>query len=721
MRRLLPFALSPFAATLASAVASTLAWAPAHAQTDGTAAATLPTIGVTTTPERQNRASVSGWGDGPAWRAPYQAQTFSQDALQQAQVTRLAELTKLDASVTDSYNTAGYWDILAIRGFTLDNTSNYRRDGLPINGETRLPLDNKAAVEVYKGISGLQAGVSAPGGLVNLLVKRPEGRTRSVGLSATDAGAHLTTVDLGDRFGDARQFGARLNLAAERLDTPVDGTRGQRKLAALATDWRLNPGHLIEFEIESSRLAQPSAPGYSLLDGRVPSIHSVDRTRNFNRQDWTLPVVMAGTTGSLRWQGDLGQGLRARVTYGEQHLQSADRAGFPFGCGFDDFAQYCANGDFAYYDYRSEGERRITRSLLSELEGEARIGGMGHRWQLSLLRSLHKTDVNNTAFNYVGDGNTYTGVPGLTPDPTALGAGLDRTDRSTELALRDEVALSESLRAWLGVRHTQIRRNARSTADGTAAPRISEDLTTPWLGLGYTLAPSTQAYVSWGEGVEVLHVPAVWYGNAGAPLPVHKSRQTEVGLKGQAPWLNGQQNWSVSLFAIRKPQGAGNPATGEFLLDGTATHRGLELQWQGRRGPWQLAAGGMWIDTERRGSANPAVNGQESTNVPEHTLRLSGQYTLPLTWPVSVQADLVREGRRWVDVANTARLPAWNRVDLTLKTTTPHTAGQQWMVQLGVTNLLDAKAWREAPALTGHYYLFPMLPRTVTLSARLDF
>lgn len=717
MRRLFPFALSPLAAALLSILGAPVAMAQASDE----GATTLPTVGVTATAERQQRASIAGWPAGPAWRAPYQAQTFTQEALQNAQVQRLADLTKLDASVTDAYNTAGYWDILAIRGFTLDNTSNYRRDGMPVNAETRLPLDNKSAVELFKGISGLQAGVSAPGGLVNLLVKRPEGRTRTVGVSVSETGAHLSTLDLGDRFGAAREFGARLNLAAERLDTPVDGTRGQRKLAALATDWRLNPDNLIEFEIETSRLAQPSAPGFSLLDGRVPSIRSVDRTRNFNQQDWTLPVVMAGTTGSLRWQGDLGQGLRARVTYGEQHLQSADRAGFPFGCGFDDFTQYCGNGDFAYYDYRSEGERRTTRSLLSELEGEARIGGMRHAWSVSLLRSLHKTDVNNSAFNFVGDGNVFTGVPALPANPETLGAGLDRTDRSTEIALRDEVTLSESLRAWLGVRHTQIRRNARSTADGAAAPRIGEDLTTPWVGLGYTVAPSTQAYISWGQGVEVLHVPAVWYGNAGAPLPVHKSRQTELGLKGQAPWLGGQQNWSASLFAIRKPQGAGDPATGTFQLDGTATHRGVELQWQTRQGPWQLAAGGMWIDTERRGSANPAVNGQESTNVPDHTLRLSGQYTVPLAWPVSVQADLVREGRRWVDVANTARLPAWNRVDLLLKTTSPQAAGQQWTVQLGVTNLLDTHAWREAPALTGHYYLFPVQPRTVTLSAQLAF
>lgn len=75
--------------------------------------------------------------------------------------------------MSDAYNTEGYWDNLTVRGFVIDNRFNYRRDGLPINAETSIPLDNKAQIEVLKGTSGLQAGTSAPGGLVNYVVKRP--------------------------------------------------------------------------------------------------------------------------------------------------------------------------------------------------------------------------------------------------------------------------------------------------------------------------------------------------------------------------------------------------------------------------------------------------------------------------------------------------------------------------------------------------------------------
>src|ERR1700756_1514018 len=82
--------------------------------------------------------------------------------------TSLSDLTRIDASITDSYNAVGYWTTFTVRGFQVDNQRNFRRDGLPINAETALPLENKSDVEVVKGLSGVQAGTSAPGGIVNL-------------------------------------------------------------------------------------------------------------------------------------------------------------------------------------------------------------------------------------------------------------------------------------------------------------------------------------------------------------------------------------------------------------------------------------------------------------------------------------------------------------------------------------------------------------------------
>jgi iron complex outermembrane recepter protein len=118
-------------------------------------------------------ADITGFGDVPLKDVPISATVVGREQLQSSGARRLADLTQFDASVSDAYNSPGYWDYISVRGFTLDNRYNFRREGLPISAETSIPLDNKERVEILKGTSGIQAGTSAPGGLVNYVVKRP--------------------------------------------------------------------------------------------------------------------------------------------------------------------------------------------------------------------------------------------------------------------------------------------------------------------------------------------------------------------------------------------------------------------------------------------------------------------------------------------------------------------------------------------------------------------
>ncbi|RYF38577.1 MAG: Plug domain-containing protein, partial [Comamonadaceae bacterium] len=104
--------------------------------------ATLPAITVTdqTAPKQ---ADISGFGDVPLRELPLSATVIDSQQIQASGARRLADLAQFDSSVTDAYNSAGYWDYLTVRGFVLDNRFNYRREGLPISAETSIPLDNK--------------------------------------------------------------------------------------------------------------------------------------------------------------------------------------------------------------------------------------------------------------------------------------------------------------------------------------------------------------------------------------------------------------------------------------------------------------------------------------------------------------------------------------------------------------------------------------------------
>ncbi len=694
---------------------------------------TLPGTTVSAPANRQARASISGLGDTPGWQAPVQAQTFGQTVLRDAGITRLADLIKLDASLTDAYNAIGYWDSMNVRGYKLDNTLNYRREGLPISGETRIALDNKAGIELFKGTSGMQAGTSAPSGLVNYVVKRPDVSLREVTFGLNDRGGWLMATDLSERFGQQSEFGLRVNAAHEELRPTTQAADGRRRLAAVAGDWRLTPDARLEAEFEHSFLTQPSVPGYSLLGRALPSAKALDPTTNFNNQAWSRPVEMQGNTGSLRWSQNWGKGWRSQVSYGEQRLQSTDQGAFTFGCGAEgNYAAHCSNGTFDLYDFRSPGEHRRTRAWLASLQGRVETGIVRHDLTLGALRSRHDTDMRQAAYNYAGEGN-ITGQFATPEAPLPLDyANTLRSERSTEFSIVDALSHDGPWRAWVGLRHTQLQRDTELTdTSANRSASLDESVTTGWAAIGYQLAEQTQAYFSWGQGIEATAAqnPApstfIAYTNAGQVLPTRRSRQLEVGLKSAA----GGHQWGVNAFQIHRPvadritqdDGLGGILY-TYLNDGEAVHRGIEASWQWRSAAWQTSLAGALLDTERRGSqrTDVNVNGKPATNVPEHTLRASVAWRVPGLESTWMQTDVIHEGPRAITADNSLRLSSWTRTDLGLRTATT-LAGSNVVWRLNVHNLFNLRNWREAPTYSDHVYLMPQAARSVSATASVSF
>jgi iron complex outermembrane receptor protein len=720
--------LAPIAQASLLLLVSSLSLTPAQAQSAADAANTSTALDTRILAPRpqEARASISGLGDTPAWKAPVQATRYSADALKQAQVKRLADLSTLDASVTDAYDAGGYWDVLAVRGFTLDNTQNYLREGLPIDAETSFPLDNKAGVEVFKGTSGMQAGISAPGGLINLLVKRPTGTLRHAEWSWSSRNNHLVAVDLSERFGPEQATGVRLNAAIESIRPNVHSLDGGRHLVALATDWRASKDTLVEFEVEHSRKQQNSAPGYSLLGNTLPKASSIDPDNNLNQQRWTRPVVMEGSTGTVRLTQALHDNWKLVAIYGEQHMRADDRAAFPFGCTAEgSYSRFCSDGSYDVYDYQSENESRITRALDVKVSGSATVAGMKHDLSVGLARSTQRIDVPTAVYDVRGVANIQGQLlmDFLYPNVSAQNL---RRQRTTALSATDAIQITPDWTAWLGARTTQLDRR-QSLSDGSVAESTVKDtMTTPWAALGYQLKPGQQIYVSWGEGVESLMAPfgdplsRPTYLNYGAYLPAAKSRQTELGFKSQSQGLF----WSVNAFRIVRPKAEYvDNGTGMSLYqrDGEAVHQGLEAQIDTRIEQWQWAAAAMVLHAERRGSASASINGHAPTNVPRHTLKLSSVYNAGGTLGLKYGASVINEGPRTVDVQEGIRLPSWTRLDVLAQcqTTLGGDKAVQWSV--GIKNLLDTRAWRESPTQFSHVYLIPMASRTATLTAQLDF
>lgn len=733
------------ASHIASAVAL-LTLGSGHAQS-------LTEITITDTAPSQ----VSGFGDVPLSKAPFSAVTIDQQTLQDIGAQRVSDALRLDASVADSYNSPAYWDMLSVRGYTLDNRYNYRREGLPISAETMIPMDNKERIELFKGTSGIQAGTSAPGGLVNYVVKRPpsakDETIRTVSASYGPGQSSSTGLDLGGRFGQDQALGYRFNAAYENLNPYIQNTEGHRKLFALAMDWRISPDSKLEWEIERSERKQFGVNGYSLLANPndpygIPSLPAtVDGKLNITRQPWSVPGVFASQTGSVRFKQTLGDSWQWTTQYGGQRLKTDDRLSFASGynCyGVLDTStgatnlcdRFTSDGRFELADYRSDDERRLVDALQTEVAGQTQWGSTTHHLALSITRQRQLDRMPALqAWNSAGEGSIHGGVTSQA-SPIPGYPNTNKSEYSTEIAVKDRMQLTAQTAVWAGLRYTSYRRSSEQNATcdpvtylctpaaGTNAISSKGNITTPWIGLTQQLGQHI-VFVSHGHGIELQAVPNTpSYTNAGQLLAVARSKQTEVGIRSVTPTDRATAwSWNASVFQIERPL-AYDVADGDLLKrvsNGQQIHQGFDAGVQWRSAAWSLQAQGQWLQARiSDATINTALNGQTPVNVPKYTLRAMAQYRFTDIPGLRSSLRLNHEGSRRVTEDGSIQLPNWTTVDLATHYDT-RIQGTRTEWTLAIDNLADRRYWRESPKQFGHYYLYPGAPRTVRVGVKASF
>ncbi len=696
---------------IASAVAL-LAVGSAHAQN-------LAEITITDIAPSQ----VSGFGDVPLSKAPFSAVSIDQKTLQDIGAQRVSDALRLDASVADSYNSPAYWDMLSVRGYTLDNRYNYRREGLPISAETMISMDNKERIELFKGTSGIQAGTSAPGGLVNYVVKRPpsakDETIRSVSASYGPGQSSSTGLDLGGRFGQDQTLGYRLNVAYEDLDPYIKNTEGHRKLLALAMDWRITPDSRLEWEIERSERQQFGVNGYSLLGDSLPS--PVDGTHNLTRQAWSVPGVFKGTTGSIRFKQNLAGGWLWTTQYGGQRLRTDDNLTFGWGSNTLSLGlSYPNDQDATLYDFRSLNEKRISDTLQTEISGAVTWGNFNHSVSLGLQRSrLLDRLPPKQAWNYAGSLNTSS-----TPDPTPVYANANRSEYATEFNFKDRVTLNSLTSLWLGLRHVSYDRSSeQNDPPGSGRSAIKGSATSPWVAISTQIEEKT-LYISHGSGLEQFVTPnsSVSFTNPGAQLGVEKSTQTEVGIR--QPSKGNGFNWAISAFHISRPLAYDIFDTSAWIstrdLDGKQIHTGLDasLGWQNTN--WMIHGQAQVVKARISAVEQHPEIGTRPLNVPKYTLRALAQYRFTDIPGLRASLRLSREGSRRVTEDGSINLPSWTTLDFAAHYDT-RIDGTRTQWTLAVDNLADHHYWRESPKQFGHYYLYPGAPRTLRVGVKASF
>lgn len=680
------------------------------------------------------RASVGGIGDAPLAETPQSITIIRTETLRELGAASLSAAMRSETSASDFYNTVGYVEGVQVRGFQLDNALNFRRDGLQVSNHAPLALENKAAIEVLKGVSGLQSGVSAPGGLVNYVLKRPTADPlREVFLGVSERGTAYVHGDFGGRLGEDKRFGYRINVAGEERRPEARNAPGDRRFVSGFFDLRLPGNAVLEAEVEHHKLRQRSVPAFGLLDRDGDGVAEtlpgpVDPRINLNDQPWSQPFESRATTGSIRFRQALSANWQYGLRYGAQRIRTDDRLAFPDGCSSGPtylYPGFCGNGDFDVYDFRSENERRTTRTGDAFVRGDFATGAVRHELSFGLTHTRYRERYEPTqAYNWVGIDNLYQRVV-LPEDGTKSDLNTLRDATTREFYVYDTMRLGERWSLSLGVRHARLERSSART-DGSRAVAYEQSFTTPWGALGYKPWQGGYVYASAGSGVESEVVPnrPTLYANYGETLPALRSRQVEIGFR-QA--LAGAGLFSATVFQIDKPY-ADDVELASGLLQRVADgrelrHRGVELGWAGRPLPsLTLQAQATYIDSELTRSLDAGLLGKSAPNVAPLTASVLA------AWQVPGVPGLVWTNRAFwsagkpVTRDNSIELPSFWQYDTALawRQRTGDRSALTWRV--GVDNVFDRRFWREAPTqYWGGTYLLPALPRTFRASVQMSF
>jgi iron complex outermembrane receptor protein len=688
----------------------------------------LPAVTVTgedTSGYQARSASVSGFEAAPLLDTPASISVINEALIKDQQARLLSEVLKNDASVGESYAPVGYYENFVVRGFSLNSASSYKINGRTITGEQNVGLENKQQVELLKGLSGLQSGVTEPGGLVNYVTKRPTD-VRSVTVSTDDRGSGYLATDVGGFFGSEQQFGLRANVAHEDLHSYVEHTNGQRDFVSLAFDWNISPDALLQLDAEYQTKEQRSAPGYQLLGGtRLP--HHASPKKLLAHQSGSKPV----TTDALNLNGNFeyrfSDTWKGNISASRSRVVIDDYSSFAWGCyGSASCASaavpnyFSPEGDYDIYDFRSPDDTRRNDEVQAAFTGTFDTGGLGHELSVGTSAFRRVVDKRDAINVMIGSANIDSEPADFARYDGPLNDSYRRLDsRQYGLFFNDRISFNEQWQTVLGGREVRLDEETFDS-QGDTTRHTQRYVFLPQAALIYKPVENLSLYTRYSKGLS-LGGEAAWFTtNAYEILAPTVSRQIEAGIKYD--WQ--RISLAAALFQIRQAYQYSRPnddGTFTFTQQGEQKNTGLELSangWASQR--LQISASVAAIRARVSDSGTPAYEGHQAINVPTLRASLYGDYALPWIDGLALLGGVQYSGSKYANRQGEVQTGAYAIFNVGSRYST-RIDGYDTVFRLTVDNVFDKRYWRDAGEYMGDGYLFQGAPLTARLSASITF
>jgi len=601
-----------------------------------------------------------------------QVAVIGEQLIEEQRASSLGEVLKNDASVSAG-GTGRNRERFSLRGFEVESSSGFLRDGNQHWSHYRQPIELLERVEVVKGPSGLLYGVSAPGGLVNMVTKKPTFDTQvnvSQDLGSNDHSR--TTVDVSGALNDDQTLRARTIVAKESTSswrTYSDGSKPQteRLVAGLFVDYDINEDVTLSMHYDKTNdKGSVDSGALYTLDGQAVRGKEHIWDAQWSQIENDVENVGFNVNAHLTdvWS------LNAGFNY--QDFERVDIESYP------DFDNLDSNGTVAHGGNNRHDKWRF-RTGHVDLVGNLELAGMTHQLLLGSNWLGYSYDRNQKGFNTqdVAPGESV-GVPSY--------SGSDKVSHSSYdtwgFYAQDLMTLNEQWQLLAGLRFD------RKVANGVAEENVA-----PKLGVIFHPADNGSIYASYSESFEpqgVVSSGKRTYTNDGELLDAATGVSYEVGTKwelfDQALFVSGalfditQQNVAMDV------EDANNSGNYIKSQEGEQQHRGAELTAQGSvTEKLSLSGSAMYLDAEI--TQHETYAGNRPVDVPEFAASVWSSYAA--TNEIDVNLGVIFQGSRCGDEANTFKKEGYTRVDMGLAYTYKYDANLDMVARLSVENLFD--------------------------------
>ncbi|PBJ16949.1 Ferrichrome-iron receptor precursor [Pseudomonas ogarae] len=647
-----------------------------------------------------SQASTASKSDVPIKEEAQSINVVTQQTLADYQVRSLNDAMKFVSGVSQGNTLGGSRDSLVKRGFGTNDDGSILRDGVRSNLGHNFSATTER-VEVLKGPASMLYGALEPGGLVNVISKKPE-YTQSTTLSgsAYSEGGGTMALDTTGPLGDT---GLAYRLIAERGHEDYWRNYGvnESTLVAPSLAWTGERASL-NLSYEYNEYSNPFDRGTVFRNGHPADI---DYDKRLD-EPWAKSVGIR-ETATARFEYELSEAWKTRVTYGWNNDRYSLSIAQPDGLTGNELSRK-SNG--ARYDDE-------TRYASWDFMGKQELFGQRHDLLVGIDNQVSDQFRGKTYRGDAEGGFDITApVYGGLAEPSKLNAkqsNLSNKLTSSSVYLKDNWHLDDRWILVFGGRYQHYDQYANQGMITRVNVRDDNgDAFVPFLGLVYKATETLSLYGNYSRSFKPNDV----VDKDSRTFKPEEGRSYEVGAKyDPLPGLN----INLALFDIVKKNVV--TVTDDIAqAAGKVGSQGLELDITGRLADrWDLI--GTYAYTHTEILDDPADEGHRLANAPKHTasLYLSHHLNVPAefgAWHAGAGARYV--GERAANNANEFWLSSYTVADAFLRWESP-VLGHKTSLQLNVDNLFDKQYY---PSSTGSELQVSVgEPRTARLSASVTF